>query len=518
MNIVTLGKEGTKEIQQGVDTVANAVKVTFGANGRNVIIEQQNKYPHITKDGVTVARSITLPNRLQNMGAAMVIQAANKTVELASDGTTLTSVLIQSIIKNCFEQIDNGASPNLLKKGMDRAYADIIAQLKKNSIETKSNDKLKQIATVSANNDKAIGDIVFEALEKVTVDGLITVDLSKTGKTYVDYVAGTKINSGYVHPYFVNDLYKNRCFFEGPYVLIVNDTMSLVSDIIGIVDQIHKEGRPLLIIAKDIDGEVLASLANNAKTYHLKVCVILAPSSGSLQIEIMEDLAYLTGATVVGMDSAIPLPTVHKDHLGVLESCTINSESSIFVGAKGSDKNIALRVAQLTAQLQEDKTDEQKEVLKGRIAKINGGVAVINVGGATEMEMIERKDRIDDAIGAVKAAAEEGISIGGGAAFLKLKVNQNDLKKDERLGYLLVYEAIKAPFLQILENAGADKSLLGKIMDKGVNYGYNVLTEEIENFIETGIIDPTKVLRVALGNALSVASIFITTGAVISYK
>lgn len=518
MNIVTLGKEGIASIQKGVDTVANAVKVTLGAAGQNVIIEKQGAYPHITKDGVTVARSITLSNRLENMGAAMVIQAANKTVEQASDGTTTTAVLVQAIIRECLLQINNGVSPTLLKKGMDAAYQDITKQLKANAVETKSHDKLRQVATISGNNDTEIGDLLFEALGKVTSDGIIKAEISKTGKTYVDHVAGVRIDKGYTHPYFVNDLAKNRCHFDAPYVMIVNDTISLMADMVGIIDQVYKENRPLLIITKDVEGEALATLAINARNNGLKVCVILAPSQGSLQLDIMDDLCYLTGAKVVGHDSGIPLKTVTKDHLGVLESCTITDTDSTFIGGKGSDNNIKILVSQLKSQLKEDKTEEQKEILKGRIAKINGGVAVINVGGATEMEMIERKDRIDDAIGAVKAAAEEGIIIGGGAAFLKLKAQNNELKGDERVGYLTVFQAIKAPFLQILENAGDRKNMLDKIINNGVNQGYNVLTERVEDFMESGVVDPVKVLRVALENSVSVAGIFITTGAVISYQ
>lgn len=518
MNNITLGTEGIEKIQQGVDKVANAVKVTLGPKGQNVIIEKQGQYPVITKDGVSVARSITLSDRLENMGAAMVIQAANKTVEEAGDSTTTCCVLTQALISYGLKQIRNGASPQLVAQGMLLAYNDIIKQLKSNSIEVNSNEQLRQVATISANNDKEIGDLIFDALEKVTAKGQITFDFSKTGKTYVNHEAGTRLTSGFVHPYFVNDPYKNRCFFEGAFVLILNDTLSVFSDIVDIVEKVFALKRPLLIIAKDVEGEALSTLANNAKLNNLKVCVIFAPSSGSMQLDIMEDLRFLTGATVVGLDSGIPMNTITIDHLGKLESCIITETDSLLVGGKGAKKNIDTRVKQLRSQITEDKTKEQKEILEDRIAKISGGVAVINAGGVTEMEMKQRFDRIEDAVKAVKAASEEGISIGGGSAFLKCKPLDGQ-KDDVRVGYLGVFEAIKAPFLQILENAAInDKSLVDKITDKKPNYGYNVISESIEDLIETGIVDSTKVLRVALENAVSVSTIFITTGAVISIQ
>jgi chaperonin GroEL len=508
-------------LKAGVDILANSVKVTLGPKGRNVVIEREYAPSIITKDGVTVAREIELEDNLENIGAQLVKDVANKTAEIAGDGTTTATVLAQIIISEGIKNLASGANPMDLKRGIDKAVAVVIQSLKEQSQEVGHDGAMiRQVATVSANNDEAIAALIFEAVDGVGKDGIITIEESKGTDTYVKILDGMQLNRGYVSPNFVTDPEKMEVSFEDCHVLLYDKKISVMRELIPLCQKQAETGKPLLIISEDLDGEALASLVVNNQRGSLRVAAIKAPSFGENRRDILQDIAVLTGGTVISDDKALKLETATVAQLGEAKKVVINRSKCTIIGSGDEKLKITHRLAQMKSELSVDGLDEhQKQLIKERIAKLSGGVAVIYAGAITEVEMKEKKDRIDDALHATRAAIEEGIVAGGGVAFIRAVEALVDLKgdnDDENTGIQIIRRTIEEPMRQICQNAGIEGSIVvQKVKEGKADFGYNARTDKYENLIAAGVIDPTKVTRVALENAASVASLLLTTECVL---
>ena len=508
--------EARDGLKRGVDALANAVKVTLGPKGRNVIISKSFGAPTVTKDGVSVAKEIELENELENMGAQMVKEVASKTNDLAGDGTTTATILAQAIVKEGLKNVAAGANPMDLKRGIDKAVTAIVTDLEKQAKKVgNSSEKIKQIAAISANNDNTIGELIATAFSKVGKEGVITVEEAKGMETYVDVVEGMQFDRGYLSPYFVTNQEKMTVDLENPYVLIINKKISVMKDLLPILELVAQSGKSLLIIAEDVDGEALATLVVNKLRGGLKIAAVKAPGFGERRKGMMEDIAILTGGTLISEENNVTLENTTLDLLGRAETITVDKENTTIVNGSGDADYIEERVQNIKFQIDTCDSDYDKELLQQRLAKLAGGVAVLYVGAASEVEMREKKDRVDDALAATKAAVEEGVVPGGGVALINASDVLADLlvdSVDERTGVDIVYNAIKAPFKTICENAGvsADVKLEG-VMSRPKGTGYNAKTNEYVEMIDAGIIDPKKVTRIALENAASVAGMILTT-------
>ncbi|NJB81999.1 chaperonin GroEL [Wenyingzhuangia aestuarii] len=513
---ITFDIESRDGLKRGVDALANAVKVTLGPKGRNVVISKAFGGPHITKDGVTVAKEIELSNPLENMGAQMVKEVASKTNDLAGDGTTTATVLAQAIVQEGLKNVTAGANPLDLKRGIDKAVASIVAGLASQSVAVGSDsDKIQQVAAISANNDNSIGDLIAQAFEKVGKEGVITVEEAKGTETYVDIVEGMQFDRGYLSPYFVTNSEKMLAELENPYILLYDKKISNLKELLPILEPISQSGKPLLIIAEDVDGEALATLVMNKLRGALKIAAVKAPGFGDRRKAMLEDIAILTGGTVISEEMGLTLENSTLEALGTAENITIDKDNTTIVNGSGSTEAIAARVNQIKAQIETTTSDYDKEKLQERLAKLAGGVAVLYVGAASEVEMKEKKDRVDDALHATRAAVEEGIVAGGGVALVRAKEALASLhteNADEKTGIAIINRAIEEPLRQIVSNAGGEGSVVvAKVIEGKGDYGYNAKTEEYVQMFAAGIIDPTKVTRVALENAASVAGMILTT-------
>ncbi len=505
-------------LYEGVKKLSDAVKVTMGPRGRNVLIQKSYGAPHITKDGVSVAREIELPDSLENMGASLVREVASKTADEAGDGTTTATLLAHSIFKEGLRNITAGANPIEVKRGMDKASAAIVEELKKISKQVKDKKEIAQVATISANSDHAIGDLIAEAMEKVGKDGVITVEEAKGINDDLEVVEGMQFDRGYLSPYFVTNAEKMTCELEHPMILITDVKITSLKDLIPVLEQIQKTGKPLLIISDDVEGEALATLVLNRLKGVLNIAAVKAPGFGDRKKEMLKDIATLTGATVITEELGLSLDKATLADLGQAGRIVIDKDNTVVVDGKGDSQAVKARVGEIRSQIEKTTSEYDKEKLQERLAKLAGGVAVIKVGAATETEMKEKKDRVDDALSATKAAVEEGIVIGGGAALIKAANNVKlNLVGDELVGAEIILRAIKAPMKQIAENAGYDAGVVvDKVLNnKDANFGFNAATGEYVDMFEAGIIDPFKVERVALQNATSVASLLLTTEATI---
>ena len=515
--------EARELLKEGVDALSNAVKVTLGPKGRNVIIEKKFGAPHITKDGVTVAREIELEDPFQNMGAQLVKEVASKTGDQAGDGTTTATVLAQAIVNVGLKNVAAGANPMDLKRGIDKAVSAVVEGIKAQSQEV-DNDfkKIENVARVSANNDEEIGKLIAEAMEKVSKDGVITVEEAKGTDTTVDVVEGTQFDRGYISPYFVTNSEKMECEMDSPYILLYDKKISNLKDMLPILEAVAQSGRPLLIIAEDVDNEALATLVVNRLRGSLKICAVKAPGFGDRRKEMLEDIAILTGGTVISEVKGMQLAQATINDLGTAEKVTVNKDNTTIVNGAGSKEAIAQRVAQIKAQIETTTSNYDKEKLQERLAKLSGGVAVLYIGAPSEVEMKEKKDRVDDALSATRAAIAEGIVPGGGVAYIRTLSKLDELKgenDDETTGIAIIRRAIEEPMRQIMENAGVEGAvILQKVKDGKGDFGFNARTDTFENFFETGVIDPAKVTRVALENAASIAGMFLTTECVIADK
>ena len=503
-------------LKRGVDALANAVKVTLGPKGRNVIIGKSFGAPTVTKDGVSVAKEIELADPLENMGAQMVKEVASKTNDLAGDGTTTATVLAQAIVKEGLKNVAAGANPMDLKRGIDKAVEAIVDDLTKQSEKVEdSSDKIKQVASISANNDETIGELIATAFNKVGKEGVITVEEAKGTDTYVDVVEGMQFDRGYLSPYFVTDPDKMIADLENPYILLYDKKISNLQDLLPILEPVAQSGRPLLIIAEDVDGQALATLVVNKLRGGLKIAAVKAPGFGDRRKAMLEDIAILTGGVVIAEESGYTLENTTLDMLGTAETVTIDKDNTTIVNGAGKEGNIKARVNQIKAQVETTSSDYDKEKLQERLAKLAGGVAVLYVGAASEVEMKEKKDRVDDALHATRAAVEEGIVAGGGVALVRAKAVLSKIKAenaDEATGIQIVNRAVEAPLRTIVENAGGEGSvIIAKILEGKGDFGYNAKTDEYVNMLKAGIIDPKKVTRVALENAASVAGMILTT-------
>ena len=515
--------EARNKMKKGVDTLANAVKVTLGPKGRNVVIEKKFGAPQVTKDGVTVAKEIELEDPIENMGAQMVKEVASKTADIAGDGTTTATVLAQSIIGEGLKNVAAGANPMDLKRGIDKAVAKVIESLKAQS-QAVGNDskKIEQVATISANSDSEIGKLIATAMSKVGKEGVITVEEAKGTDTTVDVVEGMQFDRGYISPYFVTNSEKMEVELQNPYILIYDKKISAMKDILHILEKVAQSGRPLLIIAEDLEGEALATLVVNKLRGTLKVAAVKAPGFGDRRKEMLTDIAILTAGIVVSEEQGFKLENADLTYLGQAASVTIDKDNTIVVGGKGKKADIVARVNQIKAQVENTTSDYDKEKLQERLAKLSGGVAVLYVGAATEVEMKEKKDRVDDALHATRAAVEEGIVPGGGVAYIRAVESLEKLKgsnEDETTGIQIVKRAIEEPLRQIVINSGIEGSIVvQKIKEGKGDFGFNARTEVYENLFKAGVIDPTKVTRVALENAASIAAMLLTTECVIADK
>jgi chaperonin GroEL len=503
----------------GVSKLADAVKVTMGPRGRNVLIQKAYGAPHITKDGVTVAREIELEHSVQNMGVQVVKEAASNTADEAGDGTTTATVLAHSIFKEGLRNITAGANPIEVKRGMDKATTAIIEELKAISKEVKDKKEIAQVATISANSDETIGNLIAEAMERVGKDGVITVEEAKGIEDELEVVEGMQFDRGYISPYFVTNTEKMTCELDTPLILLTDSKVTSLKDLVPVLEQIQKTGRPLLIIADDIEGEALSTLVLNKLKGVLNITAVKAPGFGDRKKAMLQDIAILTGATVITDELGLTLEKATLAELGQCDKIVIDKDNTVVVGGKGSDEAVQARIAEIRIQEQNTTSEYDKEKLQERLAKLAGGVAVIKVGAATETEMKEKKDRVDDALSATKAAVEEGIVIGGGSALIKAGAKVNlDLEGDQLAGAEIILRAIQAPMKQIAINAGYDAGVVvNKVMDSdNKNFGFNAANGEYVDMLEEGIIDPLKVARVALLNATSVSSLLLTTEATIS--
>ena len=507
-------------MRAGVDALANAVKVTLGPKGRNVIIEKSFGAPHVTKDGVTVAKEITLEDKIQNLGAQMVKEVASKTADIAGDGTTTATVLAQAIVSQGHKNVAAGANPMDLKRGIDKAVAAVVANLRSQSQEVgDNNQKVEQVATISANNDPAIGALIAEAMAKVKKEGVITVEEAKGTETYVDVVEGMQFDRGYLSAYFVTNTEKMVADLERPFILIYDKKISSMKELLPVLEPVAQTGKPLLIIAEDVDGEALGTLVVNKIRGALKIAAVKAPGFGDRRKAMLEDIAILTGGTVISEERGFKLENATMDMLGTAEKVTIDKDNTTIVNGAGSAEDIQARVHQIKAQIETTTSDYDREKLQERLAKLAGGVAVLYVGAASEVEMKEKKDRVDDALAATRAAIEEGIVPGGGVALVRATealANLEGINFDETTGIKIIARAIEEPLRVIVGNAGLEGSVIvAKVKEGKGDFGFNAKTEEYCSMYEAGIIDPTKVTRVALENAASVASLLLTTEATI---
>ncbi|WP_321499238.1 chaperonin GroEL [Breoghania sp.] len=517
---VKFSADARDRMLRGVDILANAVKVTLGPKGRNVVIDKAFGAPRITKDGVTVAKEIELEDKFENMGAQMVREVASKTNDLAGDGTTTATVLAQAIVKEGAKSVAAGMNPMDLKRGVDLAVAEVVKDLTARSKKINNSAEVAQVGTISANGEKEIGDMIAEAMQKVGNEGVITVEEAKTAETELEVVEGMQFDRGYLSPYFVTNAEKMMADLEKPYILLHEKKLSNLQAMLPILESVVQSSRPLLIIAEDVEGEALATLVVNKLRGGLKIAAVKAPGFGDRRKAMLEDIAILTGGTVISEDLGIKLESVTLDMLGTAEKVTITKEATTIVDGAGSKEDIEGRVSQIKAQIEETTSDYDREKLQERLAKLAGGVAVLRVGGSTEIEVKERKDRVDDALNATRAAVEEGIVTGGGTALLRAKAAVEKLSSDNAdimAGIKIVLRALEAPIRQIAENAGVEGSIVvAKVLESDDSMGFNAQTEEYVNMIETGIIDPTKVVRTAIQDAASVAGLLITTEAMVA--
>ena len=515
--------EARDALKRGVDQLADAVKVTLGPKGRNVIIDKKYGAPHITKDGVTVAKEIELPDARENLGAQLVKEVASKTGDQAGDGTTTATVLAQAIVGVGLKNVTAGANPMDLKRGIDKAVAAVVANIKEQS-EVVGNDfnKIEQVATISANNDAEIGKLIADAMRKVSKDGVITIGEAKGMDTTIDVVQGMQFDRGYISPYFVTNTETMEVEMDKPYVLIHDKKISNLKELLPVLEPAVQSGRPLLIIAEDVDSEALTTLVVNRLRAQLKICAVKAPGFGDRRKEMLEDIAILTGGTVISEEKGIKLEQATLEMLGTAESITVSKDNTTIVNGAGDKDAIAARVAQIKAQIAATKSSYDKEKLQERLAKLAGGVAQLNVGAASEVEMKEKKDRVDDALSATRAAIEEGVVPGGGVAYIRAQealVNLKGANEDEQTGIEIVRRAIEEPLRQIVCNAGKEGAVVvDKVRAGKGDFGYNARLDEYQNLKEHGVVDPAKVARVALENAASIAGMFLTTECVITDK
>ncbi len=513
--------EAREELKKGVDALANAVKVTLGPKGRNVIIDKTYGAPIVTKDGVTVAKEVELKDGVQNMGAQMVKEVASKTADIAGDGTTTATVLAQAIVTTGMKNVTAGANPMDLKRGMDKAVVKVIDSLKKMSeIVQEGSEKITQVATISANNDIFIGEKIAEAMNKVKKEGVITIEEAKGIETTVKVVEGMQFDRGYISPYFITDTEKMEAVYENPFILIYDKKISVMKDFLPILEKTVQTGRPLVIIAEDVDGEALATLVVNKIRGSLKIVAVKAPGFGDRRKEMLEDIAILTGGTVISEEKGYRLEDADLSYLGQAEKITVDKENTTIVSGRGTTDAIASRVNMIKAQIETTTSDYDREKLQERLAKLAGGVAVIYVGAASEVEMKEKKDRFDDALHATRAAIEEGIIPGGGVAYIRAITALDNLEgdnEDENTGIAIVKRALEEPLRQIVANAGLEGSVIvQKVREGKDDFGFNARTEVYENLFQAGVIDPTKVARVALENAASIAGMLLTTECVLA--
>jgi chaperonin GroEL len=520
---VKFSTEARDRMLRGVDTLANAVKVTLGPKGRNVVLDKSFGAPRITKDGVTVAKEIELEDKFENMGAQMVREVASKTSDIAGDGTTTATVLAQAIVKEGAKSVAAGMNPMDLKRGIDLAVEAIVNDLRSHARKITANDEIAQVATISANGDTEIGRFLAEAMQKVGNDGVITVEEAKSLNTELEVVEGMQFDRGYISPYFVTDAEKMRAELDDPYILIHEKKLSGLQSMLPLLESVVQSAKPLLIIAEDIEGEALATLVVNKLRGGLKIAAVKAPGFGDRRKAMLQDIAILTGGTMIAEDLGIKLENVTLNMLGRAKKVVIDKENTTIVNGAGAKKGIEARVAQIKLQIEETTSDYDREKLQERLAKLAGGVAVIRVGGATEVEVKERKDRVDDAMHATRAAVEEGILPGGGVALLRALKALERVKTanaDQKAGVDIVRRAIQMPARQIVENAGEDGSLVvGKLIERGdYNWGFNAATGEYQDLVRAGVIDPAKVVRTALQDAASIAALLITTEALVAER
>jgi chaperonin GroEL len=520
---IKFNTQAREELKKGVDILADAVKVTLGPKGRNVILDKKFGAPHITKDGVSVAREVELDEPMQNMGAQLVKEVASKTGDDAGDGTTTATVLAQAIINVGLKNVTAGANPMDLKRGIDKAVEKVVEHIKEMA-EPVGEDfkKIEDVARISANNDEKIGALIAEAMKKVKKEGVITVDEAKGTETTIDIVEGMQFDRGYISPYFVTNTEKMECEMESPYILIYDKKISNLKDMLPVLEATAQSGRPLLIIAEDVDQEALATLVVNRLRGSLKICAVKAPGFGDRRKEMLEDIAVLTGGVVISEEKGMQLANTTLEHLGRAEKVNINKENTTIVNGSGDKDAIAARVAQIRAQIAQTKSDYDREKLQERLAKLAGGVAVLHIGAPSEVEMKEKKDRVDDALSATRAAIAEGIVPGGGVAYIRCLKALEGLKgenDDEQTGIEIVRRAIEEPMRQIAANAGVEGAVVVQKVSEGEgDFGYNARNDKYENLYHAGVIDPAKVTRVALENAASIAGMFLTTECVIAEK
>ena len=520
---ILFNMDARDQLKKGVDELANAVKVTLGPKGRNVIIEKKFGAPHITKDGVTVAKEVELADPFQNTGAQLVKSVASKTGDDAGDGTTTATVLAQSIVNVGLKNVTAGANPMDLKRGMDKAVAAVVDSIKHQAEKVGDNyDKIEQVATVSANNDPVIGKLIADAMRKVSKDGVITIEEAKGTDTTIGVVEGMQFDRGYLSSYFVTDTEKMECVMERPYILVYDKKISNLKDFLPILEPAVQSGRPLLVIAEDVDSEALTTLVVNRLRSNLKICAVKAPGFGDRRIEMLEDIAVLTGGVVISEEKGLKLEQATLEMLGTADKVTVTKDNTTIVNGAGDKENIQTRINQIKAQIATTTSDYDKEKLQERLAKLSGGVAVLYVGAASEVEMKEKKDRVDDALSATRAALEEGIVPGGGVAYIRATDALEGLKgdnEDETTGIEIIKRAIEEPLRQIVANAGKEGAVVvQKIREGKGDFGYNARTDKYENLHAAGVVDPAKVARVALENAASIAGMFLTTECVIVEK
>jgi chaperonin GroEL len=518
---ITFNTHAREKLKAGVDALANAVKVTLGPKGRNVVIDKKFGAPHITKDGVSVAKEIELKDAIENMGAQMLKEVASKTADIAGDGTTTATVLAQAIVTAGLKNVASGANPMDLKRGIDKAVEAVVADLKKNS-KTVGNDyeKIKQVGSISANNDEAIGTLIADAMAKVGTEGVITVEEAKGTETDVKTVEGMQFDRGYLSPYFVTSAENMEADLENAFILIYDKKVSTMKELLPVLEKTAQTGRPLLIIAEDVDGEALATLVVNKIRGALKVAAVKAPGFGDRRKAMLQDIAILTGGQVISEETGLKLENATLEDLGRAEKISVDKDNTTIVNGVGSKEAIQARIGEIKAQIDKTTSDYDREKLQERLAKLAGGVAVLYIGAATEVEMKEKKDRVDDALHATRAAVEEGIVPGGGVALIRSGKALDNLKganDDEQTGIAIISRAIEEPLRQIVANAGGEGAVIvNKVREGKDDFGYNARTEVFENLIEAGVIDPTKVVRVALENAASIAGMLLTTECVIS--
>ncbi len=520
---ISFNSDARSKLKAGIDALADAVKVTLGPKGRNVIIQKSFGAPAITKDGVTVAKEVELEDPVENMGAQMAKEVASKTADLAGDGTTTATVLAQAMVTSGMKYVAAGANPMDLKRGIDAAVQNVVDALKKQSESIGSDfKKIQQVAAISANNDNEIGSLIADAMQRVTKDGVITVEEAKGTDTYVDEVLGMQFDRGYLSPYFITDSKKMVTEYENPYVLIHDKKISNVQDIVPLLEKTSQAGRPLLIIAEDVDSQALGLLVVNRLRGGLKVVAVKAPGFGDRRKAMLEDIAILTGGTVISEEQGYKLENVELDHLGTCEKITVDKDNTTVVNGNGSQRSINSRINQIKSQIETTTSDYDREKLQERLAKLSGGVAVLYVGAATEVEMKEKKDRVDDALHATRAAIEEGIVAGGGVALVRAMKGLEKLKgenEDQNMGIKIVTKSLESPIRTIAENAGVDGSVvLQNVLNKKGSDGYNARLDKYQDLKKAGVIDPTKVTRVAIQNAGSIASMVLTTECVINDK